>query len=585
MKQLIYNSSFFAILFIALAAITFTVCDWAKKSANGQTFIKIDGDGRDYYSYLPSAFITQDLRNLSVNDPFTVETPTGNIKLHPVGIAVLELPFFGLGYLAAMLSAQPLDGYSMPFQLSICLAALCYLILGLLFSYKTLMALGFKKETAAWSLLLLFFGTTLLSFVVTEPSMSHIYSFALIAGFAYYTQKLSTQFSPRSVFRLAVLLGLIILVRPVNVIVLLAMPFFFQSFRAYADFLRKFFSNKKLALLSTLTVVGLYSIQLFVWFYQTGQFFQQSYSGQGFYFSDPKFFPMLFSFQSGIFVYTPLLLITIPALWFIYKENAYKAWSLLLFLVLMIYVFSSWWCWTYFDGIGTRPVVDFYILAAIGLAYLLKALSSLAKKWTAGLALGLCVAFNLVVCYQYKEGIIQGSGMNFDKFSYVFLETSPAYQQVLGGCYDLQPFSKEKKTPIKTYGNSYDEQKTGFFNYAQKEWGVEYKSGALGVDSRKLHVKISFDRLHIRPDATKDAIIALSLNDDKNTCKFWQSFKLDDVPADKPYSNWKHYDYGVSIGSTIKETDELSVFVWNTKQQAFGIDNFKIELYDYGHIN
>lgn len=565
--------------------MTFMACDWMKKTSAGQAFIKIDGDGRDYYSYLTSAFITKDLNQLSTDDPFTVETPTGNIKMHPVGIAVLELPFFAAGYVAAWLSAQPLDGYSTPFQLSVCLAALCYLILGLGFSYKTLLNLGFSKNTATCALLLLFFGTTLLSYTVIEPSMSHTYSFTLIAGFAYYSQKLSVAFSTRDVLRLSVLLGLIVLVRPVNAIVLLMMPFFFQSGKSYTHFLKTYFSDKKLVLLSGMLVCGIYSIQLIVWFYQTGSFFQQSYHGQGFYFSDPKFFSMLFGFQSGIFVYTPLLLIIFPALWFIYKENIYKTWSLLLFLVVMIYVFSSWWCWTYFDGIGTRPVVDFYILAAIGLAYLLNALNSLARKWTMGIALALCVAFNLVICYQYKEGIIQGSGMNFEKFSYVFLKTDPTYKQVLGGCYDLPPFSAEKKTPVKSHSNTYDEQKTGFFNYAQKEWGVEYKSGRLAVDSRKLHVTISFDRLQTVPNGTKDAVIALSLNDQQNSCKFWHSFKLDEVPADKPYSNWKHYNYGVSINSNIKENDELNVFVWNTKQQAFGIDNFKVELYDYGHIN
>lgn len=584
MKQLVYNSSFFTLLFIALTSVTLIFCDWMKRAPN-QAFIKIDGDGKDYYSYLTSAFITKDLAHLKPDNNFVVETPTGNINMHPVGVAVLQLPFFGLGYLIASISHQPLNGYSLPFQLAISLAALFYALTGFFFIYKTLTHMTFGKGVIMLSILCLFFGTTLLNYTVTEPSMSHIYSFALISAFMYYNHKLAHQFSVRSVYILALVFGLIILVRPVNALVLLLVPVFYNSFGDLKSHFRRLISSKKVLLLALLILMLVFSIQCLIWFIQTGHIFQSGYKGNGFYFLHPQLIPMLFGFNSGIFIYTPLFFIVSVSFFLLYTLNKFKAISLAIFSGLALYIFSSYWGWTYFDGIGTRTIVDFYALVAIALAYVFSSLNSLSKKWATGLAVSACVLFNLVICYQYKEGIIQSAGMNFEKFKYVFLKTSSKYKNVLGGCYDLQPYSAETKQPFATYSNNFDNEKTHFYNYNKTEYGVGYRSDGLQIDSRKMHVKIGLERLDLKQNATQDVVVTLSLNDHNNNCKSWQTFKLNDVPSLTGYTNWKHYNYGVNIVADIKPTDQLIVAIWNKEKQQFGIDNFKIELYDYGHVN
>ncbi len=585
LKRLFYNSSFFVLLFIAVSGITLIFCDWSNRSSLQQNFTKIDGDGKDYYSYLTSAFITKDLSHLSPDNSFVVETPTGNINLHPVGVAVLQLPFFGLGYLSAGISDQKLDGFSLPFQLAISLAALFYLIVGLVFIHKTLVNSGFRTTIIFASIICLFFGTTLLNYVLTEPSMSHVYSFALISAFVYYGQKSATGFSARNTYILACIFGLIILVRPVNALVLFLIPFFYHSFSEWKSSISVYFHNRKTLIISIGIVAAVFSIQSVIWFMQTGQFFQSSYKGNGFYFLHPQVFPMLFGFNSGIFVYTPLFFVVLFGLYIIYKQNKFKALSLSLFLVICLYVFSSYWGWTYFDGIGTRPFVDFYSLAAIGLCYAFTALNSFTGKGVVSAVTGLCVLFNLIVCYQYKEGIIQSCGMNYDKFKYTFLKTSSDYKNVLGGCYDLQPYSAERKEPFVSYQTKFEDQKNHFYQYNKNEYGVGFESKPLAIDSRKIHIKIGIDRLETTPNASKDVVMTLSLNDNNNNCKSWQTFKLNDAPSEVNYSNWKHYDYGVNVVSTITETDKLSIFVWNKGKEQFGIDNFKVELYDYGHIN
>ncbi len=584
MKQLFYNSSFFVLLFIAVASVALILSDWVKRTST-QTYIKIDGDGKDYYSYLTSAFITKDLAQLKPNNDFVVETPTGNINMHPVGVAVLQLPFFSLGYFAAYLTQQKLDGFSTPFQLAISFAALFYALLGMFFIHKTLVNKGFDKKIIFASLTCLFFGTTLLTYTLTEPSMSHVYSFSLISAFIYYNQKFSGQFSKRVIFTLAFIFGLIILVRPVNALILLLLPSFYNSFGEFKDRVKQFINNKKIAFVAILIVTAVFSIQTIVWFIQTGKFFQLSYKGNGFYFLHPQLIPMLFGFKSGIFIYTPLFFIVAAGAYFMYQNNRFKTACLLVFSSLLLYVFSSYWGWTYFDGIGTRTVVDFYALVALGLCYVFTAVKSKKRALVVTTCTTACVLFNLVIYYQYKEGIIPTNGMNLNKFEYVFLKTSSDYKGVLGGCDDLQPYSKEFKEPFMTYKNTFDTEKTHFFNYNKTEGGVSYKTDNLNIDSRKIHVKINLDRLEMQPNATKDVLMALSLNDVENNCKAWQTFKLNDVPSKIKYSNWKHYNYGVNIIADIAQTDKLSVFIWNVEKKQFGIDNFKIELYDYGHIN
>ena len=47
-------------------------------------------------------------------------------------------PFFGLGHLVAKIQGDKLDGYSAPYQKSISLAGIFYLIIGLFFCAKLL---------------------------------------------------------------------------------------------------------------------------------------------------------------------------------------------------------------------------------------------------------------------------------------------------------------------------------------------------------------------------------------------------------------------------------------------------------------
>jgi hypothetical protein len=567
-----------------LPSIVLIYLNWSS-SQNRAEFKTINGDGMDYYSYLTSAFITKDIQHLNTENQFVVETKTGNINLHPVGVALLQLPFFMIGYLSANISHANLDGYSLPFQLSISASALFYLLLGFWFIYKTLVNKGYTAIISVITIVSLFFGTTLINYAINEPAMSHVYSFSLIAMFVFFNQRFAKQYSSRDLFFIALIFGLIVLVRPINILVLLAVPFFYGSFADLKTRLNETISNKRNVLIATLIFLAVFSLQSIVWYIQTNEFFQYSYKGNGFYFSKPQVWNMLFGFNSGIAIYMPFFLLMSVALVILFKLNRYKAVSIFIFAGTSLYIYSSYWGWTYFDGIGTRVFVDYASIVALGFAGILNHLTSRKARVYIGAFTIVCIVYNMIICYQYKQGIIQACGMNFEKYKYVFLKTNAKYNNCLGGCYDIEPYSKEKKESILKYQNEFTNSKNDFYVYNRNEYGVEYRTEPLHLKTRKLHLKVNFDRLDFSSNPSNEALLAVSINNDKNDCKSFQAFKINDTPSISTLSNWKKYEYTVNIASPINETDNLCVFVWNKNKETFGIDNFKVEVFDYGTIN
>jgi len=128
----------------------------------------INHDVVSYYAWLPAAWIYQDVYfDFVQNLPPDFE---GRIWVHPtpagyhapkmtMGLALLWTPFFSVAHLVASVGVAPATGYTTPYAVGIFLAALFYLFLGLWFN--------------------------LMYYVVSEPGMSHVYSFFLFALFLW----------------------------------------------------------------------------------------------------------------------------------------------------------------------------------------------------------------------------------------------------------------------------------------------------------------------------------------------------------------------------------------------------------------
>jgi hypothetical protein len=404
----------------------FNIGKWKNKDV-------ITWDTISYYSYLPATFIYKDI---SLNFVDTNKRYYGN-KFWPntapnggkvikttMGLAILYAPFFAIAHIYANMAGYETDGFSLPYQLLLALSASFYLIFGLFWLRKTL-AVYYNDKIISITLTCLVLGTNLLCYTTIESTMSHTFNFALISALIYTTIAWHDRITWKKTIVFGVLCGLIILIRPVNIIILL-FPLLYgitgkQSFRKKALVLKTY---PKHLLLILFLIVLFFSPQLFYWKYVTGQWFYNSYEGEHFYFNNPHIIEGLFGFRKGWFIYTPLMFFALAAI-FVQKARRNLPdlyWAISLFTVLAIFVLLSWWCWWYGGSYGLRAFIDFYSIWAILIAFWINEIAQarmMGKVFLSGFIFFL-VALNCFQTYQYKKGIIHWDSMTKAEYIAVF---------------------------------------------------------------------------------------------------------------------------------------------------------------------
>jgi len=535
------------------------------------------GDAKDYYSGLVSTFITHDLTNQSGNDWFLLKTNGGTINVHPIGVSILLLPFFALASLFAALFHFPLDGYSFPFQFSVAFAALFYALAGLVYLKKSLRLHTISDKTTGLVILLLFLGTNLLHYTVSEAGMSHVYSFSLISVFLYHSAKFVMYRQNRNLLFSFLIMGLIVLVRPNNILILLSIFMWFKNSEECKSFFKDLFKNK--AFYKALTFSAfIVLLQSMVWFIQSKSLFHNTYVADGFYWLDPQVLKMLFGFDGGFFIYTPLCLLFLAGLVFMYKENRFSFFAAVLFLAGLFYFFASYWAYTYFDGLGIRVLVDYYaLLSFFGAKFFEHFLGRMMVYNSLMMFAGILLVINLVYSYQANRGILLRAGMTYTKWKYIFLKTGTEYIDVLGGSNELKPYSPKKQEVILEREIKFEKP----FDYSRQDYGLALAFDSVGFHSNRIQIKIDCSRKELFLNASKDAMLCVALEDGKtHEGKFYTQFRLNEAPATECCQT-KAYHYTSNISADFKPEDKLSVFLWNTKKQAFLIDKFSVQVYNY----
>jgi len=566
-------NSYSKIAIAGIVCISLILIYFFRWSGGAYRFV-IAGDGNDYYSYLVSVFINKNLTHQDISHWYVMQTPTGTINAHPPGVSLLLLPFFFIGYVWAYLSHAPLDGLSKPFQAMVSIGALFYFTTGLVYLRKLLAVFTNKDKIIALVIVLIFFGTNLMIYALDEPSMSHIYSFALITAFLYYIHRIFHQPFKRHLYFAGIILGLIILVRPVNAIIFMVVPFFANSLDDCLLRIKKLFRQWKTLVIPTLFFFMVASIQSIIWFVQNGKIIQWSLRGRGFYFNHPQTWLMLFGFDSGFFIYTPLCFLILLGLLPLFYQNKFRFLILAIFIAFAFYLFSCYWSYNYYDGLGIRTFVDFYSLFAILLTILLVYLANKKIKYAAFILIAGAFLLNLVYCYQYQANIMLHSGMTFKKYKYIFLKTDKSYANVLGGSIDLQPYSTEAPKLIYSYAQ-YDP-----ISFNNVEYGLNNKI-QLNFPTNELYVKIRFKRKEETPNSSFNAYIVVQIESDKGEIKRYEPHRLNDVPTQNS-GLWEDMHYEISaISQASLPTDKLSIYIWNQDKKNFAVGDYSLEVYNY----
>lgn len=412
---------------VMVATLFASNSQWGKDDWQGI----IEADGKGYYAYLPAAFIYNDL-NFSFFDSIARKYPSRfydyranyngkTANKYFAGTAIAMMPFFLGAHAHSKITGSLSDGYSKGYSIAISLAAIFYLFIGLLYLRKILRDLGAQDGIVSFILIAIVFGTNVLYYTVCEPAMSHIYSFALITMFIYYLRIFYTQPAFRYVFILAVLLGMFTLIRPVNILIVFIAPFLAgdkQTFLNGLLVLKKNFSGSLVALLLFMAIV---SIQLLIYKIQTGSFWVDSYGAESFNFRDPHLLDFLFSYKKGLFVYTPLCFISLLGFFYLFRKNKFQFYSLIFFLIALIYVLSSWWNWWYGGSFGTRVLVEYYAIFALLLYF---SYEFLKQRWARSIYSFLIVAA-IIICqvqtYQYRYFAIHWEKMDKEHYWRAFM--------------------------------------------------------------------------------------------------------------------------------------------------------------------
>lgn len=417
-----------------------------EKNIKSDHALTIHTDGAGYYAYLPKWFIYSDSEGFDflkkITDDYQQphflsgirideDYPAGIDKYY-VGTAILSAPLFLINHGVNLLLFGEGDGYSKSYQLTVAFNALFFYLIGILGFIRVLRFFNLNNLVISASILMITFGTNLNFYTVYFPSFSHVFSFCLIAWFLYFSLLFGSNSKKRYVIILAFLLGIVFLVRPTNSIVLILLPFCFNSLSSFFKEVKNLVLNhKSLFFGSVLIFLFLISIQLFINYFQLGKFTFNTYNGESFSFLlNPKWKEVLFSYKKGYFIYAPIMLLSVLGSYFLFKINQFLFYGWLLLSLILLYVTSSWWCWWYGGGLGMRPFVDFLPILFLPISIMLSSL----KKFYVLIILMLSFFSSFlyqVYQIQYNKNILHYDGVTKEQFSSIFLKTDDRFSWML----------------------------------------------------------------------------------------------------------------------------------------------------------
>ncbi|RSK31157.1 glycosyltransferase family 39 protein [Hymenobacter metallilatus] len=393
-----------------------------------------DNDQGGYYVYLPSVLLYQDAGRadslLRIQQTYRpgpepymglLKLPNGNtISKYPLGVALAELPWFAGAHTWARLRGLPTDGFSRPYQQAIMLAGLFHGLLGL-WLLRRLLQRYFSPEDAAvaWALAAIGLGTNWFTYASYESPMAHSLLFLWHVGLVWATGAWYETRSIRWAAVLGLMLGLAMLARPTEALyVLVPVGWGLATQGGPRGWFTWLLGRPRQVLLAGAIVLAVVVWQPVFWHAVSGQWWLDTYQGEGFDFRHPHVLEGLFSFKKGWLLYTPLAGLALLGMAWLPPRLRGGAGALLLTLPVVLYVTFSWREWWYGGSFGCRPLISLYPLLALGVAALVAA--SAAWKQPARLAvrmvLVLGIVLNLWQTYQYAAGVIHWDSMTADRY-------------------------------------------------------------------------------------------------------------------------------------------------------------------------
>jgi hypothetical protein len=560
----------------------------------------IASDGNGYYAYLPAILIYQDFEYKFVDkidqsgkyklskqgSGFVNTTSKGDaVNKYYCGVAIMMLPFFLIAYFLSYLGGYDLDGYSILFQKCASFGALVYVIIALFFLRKVLMHYKLKEWQASILVGFFYFGSNLYYYTILEPSMSHVYSFTAISVFIWLMIKAIHEGKRQHFIFGAALLGLIILIRPTNGIVVFAIPFLAGNSETLKTFFKRLIHDKKWLFIYFGVSFAVIFIQLLLYYAQSGNFIIWSYTDEGFNFLNPQFFNVWFSYKKGLFVYTPLAFISLFGLLALAKKRRYESISILGFLLLVFYIISSWENWYYGDSFGHRASIDFFPFFIVLLGFAFYYIPRIGKVALSAV-IGCCIFINVVQTEQYHYYVLHGNSMTKERYWKVFLKTHPKYR----GIFQEEDLKKTERTLIHhtVYFNDFESTTNTHLKSvtSNKAFGGNH-SLVLKNSTQEQSLFFTFDELLLKdPSRLRISMMANKSSNDiemeiyvmaehEKKGIVWSKLVLNNKIE---YSNnWEEVRMRAEVPVVYAGSDSLQLLLFNRSSSPVYLDNIKIE--------
>jgi hypothetical protein len=567
------NASRWVILFAGVLYILVAV-PWRYAGPDGQAWrTAINSDGEGYYAYLTGIFIQGDIAKANAARDHFTPAGDGRVIQYYCGTALLQAPFFlvALAY-STITGTVDADALGFPFQLAIGCAALFYLLIGLSRVRWLLREMAFSEPVVVISLLVIVFGTGLFYHGLVTPGMSHAYGFAMVAvcmcealrawnGGRYGTQ------------RLAAALALMMLVRPTHALLILALPLVtVGSARTVMHWLR----SQGVWVLVGSGAIGamILGLQPLLWYLQCGLWWVDPYAGEGFVWSRPQFFSVLFGGRKGLFFYWPLLLLALPGFILVVRRYPRVGVSLLGWAVLVVYVTSAWWSWYYGHGYGMRALLDILPVLAVCIAFALQALG----KQQLRILVAAIVPFMLLQLFQtwqYQTGIIHPFNMDREKYAMIFLRSGEEWRNRFGWSNMAPPYAPHGSTLM--IDTTFTANGSTFVLDGDHAFSPTLIIPAADLpEGRPLFTEVTFRRKAQDPGASNTVQLVYSLSKaGKN--RVYDAFPMNDILLldDRTWRSWRH---AFNIPAP-EDGDELGIYLWQTEPAAVTIKDFHIRVH------
>jgi hypothetical protein len=323
----------------------------------------------------------------------------GQINMHGVGPAMLWTPLYVIADALCGTIGQSCNGASRPYLAACTLTSMMASAWGLVVAFRLILPFA-PRGPAFLAILGVAWGTFLWWYMTIEPTMSHNLSFASSALAFLLMYRAQASGHTRGWFVAGLVVGYTASIRFADALIgAAAFPFILlpSSPRAPRERLKD-----ALALFGGASLG--FAPQMYAWFKIFGQPLVIPHGGN-FLEHGSAYLDVLFSPQSGLFTWSPLLYLALPGLFAIRRLGwrfMVGAWTALL-LVYATNARAHWWAGA---GFGARRFCTVLPLLAIGLAITFDALSRFVKQHPLLAPSGIVAAFatwNLLLAEGHRQ--------------------------------------------------------------------------------------------------------------------------------------------------------------------------------------